>query len=268
MARPDTSPVAVGDYVEFIKKEKSATIENVIDRKSCIAKPAVEREGFSQVLISNVDRLVIVTSVVQPRFNHGIVERFLVIAFKEKIRPVVVLNKIDLEDPLKFNRYFKAWDKISCHYFYTSARTGEGVDGLKDNISSGTSVIAGHSGVGKSSLLNCISPELNIRTKMISSYSNRGVHTTSEVSLYQISPDGWVADTPGLKVLGFSDINKKNLQLYFPDIQEYTDKCRFADCRHIDEPSCGVKEAVGRDENSIPEFRYNSYRRIYETLKK
>ncbi len=268
MTRPHTSPVAVGDYVEFIIKEKSATIENVLDRKSCITKPAVEKEGFRQVLISNVDRLVIVTSVAQPKFNHGIVERFLVIAFKEEIQPVVILNKIDLKDPSKFNHYFKAWDKVSCRYIYTSARTGEGIDHLKKNISIGTSVIVGHSGVGKSSLLNRLSPELNIRTKIISSYSGRGVHTTSRVSLYKISENGWVADTPGLKVLGFSDINKKNLQLYFPDIQERAAGCRFADCCHIEEPSCGVKESVGTDENSIPEFRYNSYRRIYGTLKK
>ena len=268
LIRPDISAVAVGDYVEFIKKSKSVTIENVIARKTCISKPAVEKEGFRQVLISNVDRLVIVTSVAQPKFNHGIVERFLVIAFKEKIQPVVVLNKIDLKDPSKFHHYFEAWDQISCRSFYTSAKTEEGVEGLKNNISSGTSVIVGHSGVGKSSLLNCVSPELNLETKKISSYSDRGVHTTSRVSLYKIAENGWVADTPGLKVLGFSDIYKENLQYFFPDIQRHAGECRFADCRHIEEPSCSVKEAVGSGERFIPEFRYNSYKRIYATLKK
>lgn len=228
----------------------------------------MEKEAFEQVLISNVDRLVVVTSVAQPRFNHGIVERFLVIAFKEQIQPVVVLNKIDLKDPSKFNLYFKTWEEITCQCFYTSAKTGEGVEPFENIISSGTSVIVGHSGVGKSSLLNRISPDLNIRTKMISSYSGRGVHTTSRVSLYKISNNGWVADTPGLKVLGFSDMDKSELQFYFPDIQRHADKCRFADCRHIDEPSCGVKEAVGGDESQISEFRYESYKRIYGSLKK
>ncbi|UCC78795.1 MAG: ribosome small subunit-dependent GTPase A [Candidatus Zixiibacteriota bacterium] len=268
LARPDISPVAVGDYVEFNMKEKSAAIENVIERKSCIAKPAVEKEGFKQVLISNVDRLVIVTSVAQPRFNHGIVERFLVIAFKEQIQPVVVLNKIDLKNPSKFSHYFEAWEEISCQCFYTSAKTGKGMERFENVISSGTSVIVGHSGVGKSSLLNRMLPDLNIKTKMISSYSGRGVHTTSRVSLYKISDNGWVADTPGLKVLGFSDIDKSDLQFYFPDIQRHAQKCHFADCRHIDEPSCGVKEAMGKVENQIPEFRYDSYKRIYESLKK
>lgn len=259
--------MAVGDYVEFEIKDKSATIENVIERKTSISKPAVEKEGFKQVLISNVDRLVIVTSVAQPRFNHGIVERFLVIAFKEQIQPVVVLNKIDLKDPSKFDRYFRAWEENSCLYYYTSAKTGEGVEQLKNSISIGTSVIVGHSGVGKSSLLNRISPDLDIRTKTISSYSGRGVHTTSRVSLYKISDDGWVADTPGLKVLGFSGIDKSSLQFYFPDIQKHAGKCRFSDCHHIDEPSCGVKEAIGTVENQIAEFRYDSYRKIYGSLK-
>jgi ribosome biogenesis GTPase len=268
LIQPDVSPVAVGDYVKFVKKGRSATIENVIERKSCISKPAVEKESFRQVLISNVDRLVIVTSVTQPKFTHGIVERFLVIAFKEKIRPVVVLNKIDLKDPSKLHHYFEAWNRISCRSFYTSAKTGQGVEELRKNISSGTSVIVGHSGVGKSSLLNRISPGLNLKTKKISSYSDRGVHTTSRVSLFRIAENGWVADTPGLKVLGFSDIYKENLQYFFPDIREHAGECRFADCRHIEEPSCGVKEAVGPGGSSIPEFRYNSYKRIYATLKK
>jgi ribosome biogenesis GTPase len=260
------SPVAVGDFVEYIKKDNIATIENVIERKSYISRPAVERESFRQVLISNVDRLVIVTSLAQPRFNHGIVERFLVIAFKEEIQPVVVLNKIDLGDPSEFDHYLSAWKDISCLTFHTSAKTGEGIDWLKEEISSGTSVIVGHSGVGKSSILNRISPDLNIKTAKISSYSRRGVHTTSKVSLYKISDEGWIADTPGLKILGFGEINKDNLQCFFPDFQIHLDKCRFNDCSHIDEPSCGVKDAVISQDNSIAKFRYESYKRIYKSL--
>jgi ribosome biogenesis GTPase len=269
LADSDITPVAVGDYVEFIMKEESlASIENVIERKSFISKPAVEKEEFQQILVSNVDRLVIVTSVAQPRFNHGIVERFLIIAFKENIQPVVVLNKIDLNGFSKFKPYFDAWERLPCASVYTSAITGEGVERLEGHLITGTSVIAGHSGVGKSSLLNRISPELNLRTKTISSYSDRGVHTTSRVSLYKISEDGWVADTPGLKVLGFSDIDKDNLRYFFPDFEKPSEKCRFHDCRHYDEPSCGVKDSIGSGENDLPEFRYNSYKRIFDTLEK
>lgn len=269
LADSDITPVAVGDYVEFIKKQDAlATIENVIERKSCISKPAVEKDGFQQVLVSNVDRLIIVTSVAQPKFNHGIVERFLVFAFKEKIQPVIVLNKIDLKDPSKFKPYFDGWERLPCSTEFTSARTGEGVERLENHLSGGTSVIVGHSGVGKSSLLNCISPDLNLKTKKISSYSDRGVHTTSRVNLYRISRDGWVADTPGLKVLGFSDLNKGDLKDYFPEFEEHSQNCRFHDCLHYDEPVCGVKDSVGPGENGIPEFRYKSYRRILDTLKK
>jgi len=269
LAEPGVTPVAVGDYVEFIKKEESlATVENVIDRKSCISKPAVEKGDFQQILVSNVDRMVIVTSVAQPKFNHGIVERFLIIAFKEKIQPVIVLNKIDLKDISKFKVYFDVWRRLPCLTAFTSARTGEGVDVLENYISEGTSVIVGHSGVGKSSLLNYISPDLNLRTKKISSYSDRGVHTTSRISLFNISANGWVADTPGLKVLGFSGINKSTLRYYFPDFDKPAEDCRFQDCLHYDEPSCGVKNSIGSGENKVAEFRYDSYRRIFDTLKK
>jgi len=269
LAESGITPVAVGDYVEFIGKEESlATVENVIDRKSCISKPAVEKGDFQQILVSNVDRMVIVTSVAQPKFNHGIVERFLIIAFKERLQPVIVLNKIDLKDFSKFSEYFDAWKRLSCLTAFTSARTGEGVDVLENYISDGTSVIVGHSGVGKSSLLNYISPGLNLRTKMISSYSDRGVHTTSRISLFKISENGWVADTPGLKVLGFSDINKNTLKFYFPDFEKPSENCRFQDCLHYDEPSCGVKNSIGLGENQVAGFRYKSYKRIFDTLKK
>lgn len=264
----DITPVAVGDYVEFAKKDKIATIEKVLKRKSFISRPAVEKGGFRQVLISNVDRMVIVTSVSQPKFNHGIVERFLVIAFKEQIKPVVVLNKIDLGGASDFDRYLHGWNKISCLTFHTSAKTGEGIDSLKSELSFGTSVVVGHSGVGKSSILNRISTGLNISTRRISSYSKRGVHTTSKVSLYRITEEGWVGDTPGLKILGFSDINRDNLQDYFPEFEIHRQNCRFADCHHISEPVCGVKAAVDSDENTIEEFRYKSYIRIYKSLEK
>ena len=260
--------VSVGDFVQFMRKDETATIEKVLERKSTISKPAVERGGFKQVLISNIDRILIVTSVSQPKFNHGIVERFLIVAFKEKITPVVVLNKIDLGDSSKYDTFLDAWRNISCRVFKTSARTGEGIELLKDEISKGTSVVAGHSGVGKSSILNRISPGLNIRTKNISSYSKRGVHTTSRVSLHKITEEGWVADTPGLKILGFSEINQNDLQEYFPDFDNHRHNCRFIDCHHINEPECGVKAAVAAGSGSIAEFRYKSYLRIYESLGK
>lgn len=262
------SPVAVGDFVEFSTKDPTiATVENVLERAACLSRPATAKKEFTQVLVSNVDRLVIVTSTAQPKFNHGIVDRFLVIAFKEKLQPVIVLNKTDLADPEKFGHFFSIWKSISCATLFTSAVTGEGIEGLKKNMMYGTSAMAGHSGVGKSTLLNRISPGLNLKIGKISSYSGRGVHTTSRASLFKIADDGWVADTPGLKVLGFGDVNRKNLKDYYPDFQRYSAECRFLDCRHINEPGCAVKDSIGTAPEGIAAFRYENYKRIYNSVK-
>ncbi len=243
-------------------------MEQVLKRGSYISKPAVEKSGQIQIMVSNVERLVIVSSTAQPKFNPGIIERFLIIAFKEEIQPVIVLNKIDLGKREMFETYLNAWENISCKIAMASAKTGQGVDTLSDIMQTGTSVIVGHSGVGKSSLLNRISPDLDLKTRNISAYSNRGVHTTSRISLYRIFENGWVADTPGLKVLGFSDINKSNLHDYYPEFLQHNGGCRFDDCRHIKEPDCGIKKAVDSEDKLIPQFRYDSYKRIYESLKK
>ncbi len=263
------SPVAVGDFVEYsLKTDKLAAIESVSQRQSVISKPATEREGLIQIMVSNVDRLIVVTSTIDPKFTAGLVDRFLVIAFKEQIKPVVVLNKIDLESPEEVETYFEAWRRISCETVFTSAKTGEGIDNLKEILKEGTSIVAGHSGVGKSSILNCISPDLKLKTEKVSSYSSRGVHTTSRVSLYQLFPDGWVADTPGLKVFGLAGVDRKTLHFYFPEFERLASQCQFKDCMHMNEPSCAVKHSVEIGDGVVAEFRYQSYLRISAGLKK
>ena len=149
----------------------------------------------------------------------------------------------------------------------TSAITGEGIEGLKNLMSTGTSVVAGHSGVGKSSLLNAIAPKLNLKTTAVSSYSRKGVHTTSRVSLYQISDDGWVADTPGLKVLGHANVSKESLRQYYPEFNNLKSPCRFDDCCHINEPDCAVKNSLENKDGQIAKFRYDNYLRIYDSIK-
>jgi ribosome biogenesis GTPase len=262
------SPVAVGDFVEYsMKTDKLAAIESILPRQSVISKPATEKESLLQIMVSNVDRLVVVTSTRDPEFKAGLVDRFLVTAFKEQIEPVVVLNKIDLQGPEKYKRYFDTWSRISCRTVFTSAKSGEGVDKLERILREGTSAITGHSGVGKSSLLNRISPGLKLRTEKISSYSGRGVHATSRISLYRLFADGWVADTPGLKVFGLAGVDKKTLHLYFPEFESCASGCQFSDCMHIDEPSCGVKRSVEAGDGVVADFRYQSYLRIHASLK-
>ena len=263
----DISPIAVGDYVKYsIAGKDTAAVESIEKRKSILSKPALEKEGLLQVVVSNIDRLIIVTSLKNPKFKPGLIDRFLVTAFRADLQPVIVLNKVDLGSPPELNDYLRGWEAISCRIILTSAKSGEGVDQLADTLREGTSVIAGHSGVGKTSLLNKIAPGLGLKTKEVSLSTDRGVHTTSRVSLYRVFTDGWVADTPGLKVFGLSGVDKKNLREYFPEFDRFRDNCRFSDCIHIDEPGCAVKDSLGKGDRMISELRYESYLRIYADM--
>jgi ribosome biogenesis GTPase len=263
----DVSPIAVGDFVKYsLKTGEDAAVESIEARKSVLSKPAVEREGLLQIVASNIDRLIIVTSVMNPRFKPGLVDRFLVTAFKEDLKAVVVLNKIDLKSPESLADYFDAWRSIGCETIFTSALTGEGIESFEKSLVHGTSVIAGHSGVGKSSLLNRVVPGLNLRIGEVSSSSDRGIHTTSKVSLFQVFPDGWVADTPGLKVFGLTGVERGNLRLYYPEFERCESDCQFADCAHVKEPSCAVKRSVESNDGLVAPFRYDSYLRIYGSL--
>jgi ribosome biogenesis GTPase / thiamine phosphate phosphatase len=262
------SLIAVGDYVEYIIKPKGpASIERILKRNSCISRPAIEKEGLIQVIVSNIDRLVAMTSITNPLFKPGLVDRYLVVAFKEKIHPVVVINKIDLADPSSLKSYIEAWQRFECDVICTSAVTGEGIDKLSHILEKGTSVITGHSGVGKSSILNCINSDLKIKTAKISLHSSRGVHTTSRVTLFQLFPDGWVADTPGLKDLGLVGVERRTLHRYFPEFANFEAYCQFGNCVHVNEPGCAVKKAVEESHPEIAAFRYKSYLNIYESLK-
>jgi ribosome biogenesis GTPase len=260
------SPIAVGDYVEFeLKTKDSAAVEKILERKACISRPAVKKEGLLQVIVSNIDQLVIVISIVDPPLKPGLVDRYLVLAFKEAIHPVVVINKIDLASPSPADIYIQAWRKIGCDVLCTSAVDGRGVGELSRLMEKGTSVIAGHSGVGKSSILNYINPGLKIRTARLSSYSLRGVHTTSRVTLFRLFSNGWVADTPGLKDLGLAGITRRTLYRYFPEFGDLDANCQFDNCIHIREPGCAVKKAL--ESGMLASFRYRDYLRIYESLK-
>jgi ribosome biogenesis GTPase len=263
------SILAVGDYVEFSPKDSGqATIDRIIERTKVISRPAVEREGLVQVIVSNVDRMLIVTSVANPEFRPGVVDRFLVIAFKAEIHPEIIINKADLANPGNHAPYIDAWRQIGCGVLCTSVITGAHMENFARLLQSGTSVVVGHSGVGKSSLLNKLNPELHLRVGEISAYSSKGKHTTSRVNLIRIFDDGWVADTPGLRDLGLVGIAKKNLHLYFPEFAAFEGKCQFGNCVHVSEPTCAIKQAVQGGDQRIASVRYRSYLNIYKTLDK
>jgi len=212
--------------------------------------------------------MIIVTSTANPDFKPGAVDRFLEIAFKEEIKPVIVINKIDLANPGDFHEHTEAWRKIGCVLLYTSAKTGEHIDELGEFLKTGTSVVVGHSGVGKSSLLNRLNPELHLRIGDVSNYTGKGKHTTSRVNLYRLFPEGWVADTPGLRDLGLVGVTKKNLHYYYPEFRALEQECQFSDCVHVDEPRCAVKKATAEGGSPVSQLRYRNYLSIYESLSK
>lgn len=259
------SPVAVGDNVEFkIRANGQAVIENVLPRSQYLARPVALVKGKVQVIAANLDQLVIISSIQNPKFKPGLIDRFLVSAINENLKAVIVLNKIDLAEKNIYSDYLDVWRSLGYPAIYTSAITGEGIEELLSLLKGKSSAMAGHSGVGKSSLLNAIKPSLNLATKEVSKYSDRGVHTTSSVVMFPLDNDSWVADTPGIKVFGLTGLDKKNLFLSFPEMTEFNDCCKFNNCLHISEPGCAVKKAV--ETGSISKFRYLSYIRIWEQL--
>ncbi len=256
----------VGDKVDIIENKDGNLIDRIHPRLSKISRQEVGSDGRKeQVIIANLETAVIVSSIDEPPFKPRLVDRMLVSALKGGLKPIIVLNKIDLDINFNLEFWEKLYADIGYEFIPTSAITGEGMDKLTDAISNTISVFIGHSGVGKSSLLNILHPGLGIATKQVSHATKKGRHTTTSITMYPIGKDAFVADTPGLKELGLWNITKKELGDYFEEFTPYADECKFRDCFHYKEPGCAVAQAV--ENNKIADVRYESYIRILNSLK-
>ena len=259
------TPVAVGDEVVIsIAEDNTGMIENVEERQSMFFRPAKGLDSKKQVIAANIDQLAAVASVKQPALKPGLIDRFLIAAEIGGLNPLVIINKIDLgRIPLvdELQQGYADLD-IKCHIM--SAITGEGTDELSASLAGHKTIFAGHSGVGKSTILNRLVPGLDIRVAEVSEATDKGVHTTTNVELYALPNGGYVVDSPGLKILGLWDVRKEELFQFYPEFHEFHDDCRFTGCSHTHEPDCAVKKAV--NSGRIPEFRYNSYVTIYNSL--
>ena len=259
------TPVAVGDTVTIsIDSEETGMIEAVGPRRSMLFRPSKGSDKKKQVIAANIDQLAVVASVKSPTLKPGLIDRFLISAQMGNLKPLIIINKIDLTQLEILDEMKKGYGLLNIPFFQISAVTGEGFDRLAGILSGHKTIFAGHSGVGKSTILNRLIPGLNIKVGEVSDYSNKGVHTTSGVQLYELPNGGYVVDTPGLKVLGLWEIEKEDVQFYFPEFDDFRENCRFTGCSHIPEPDCAVKEAVER--GKIAKFRYNSYVSIYNSL--
>ena len=261
-----TNVVAVGDRVLVSGAESgSGVIERVLARRTVLARPDVFNPDRSQVIVANVDQLLIVASWSEPELWMELIDRSLIAAVEGKMEPLICLNKVDLAgDQAACWEEMRVYQELGHTVLFTSARTGQGVDALRAHLVGRETALTGLSGVGKSSLLMAVQPDLELRVADVSQARGEGRHATTQVSLLRLDGGGYVVDTPGIRELGLIKVHRHELVLYFPEIAALVGQCRFNDCTHTHEPGCAVLEAV--EQEDIAWSRYHSYQSIYESL--
>ncbi|MCH4553169.1 MULTISPECIES: ribosome small subunit-dependent GTPase A [Aestuariibaculum] len=264
-----TNPIAVGDYVDFELETKNNQVSGVIhkihDRKNYIVRKSVNLSKQTHIIASNIDQVFLMITINNPPTLTSFIDRFLVTAEAYSVKTVLLFNKIDAydEETLDEVRYLAhVYRKIGYECIGVSAKSGKNVDKVKALMQDKISMFSGHSGVGKSTLVNAIEPGLNIKTKEISALHSQGQHTTTFAEMFDLSFGGQIIDTPGIKGFGVVDMEKEEVGDYFPEIFALKQDCKFNNCLHIKEPKCAVKEALDNDE--IAFSRYRSYLQIIE----
>ncbi|MBN1639014.1 MAG: ribosome small subunit-dependent GTPase A [Ignavibacteriales bacterium] len=260
----------VGDYVEFIRnKDATGMITgtfrriNFLSRKALKSKAALKRgERIEQIIASNIDNLFIVASILEPQFNNKLIDRIIVAGESNNINVSIIINKIDLEKK-ESKLWKKFYEGIGYQVFPTCAIKSIGIKEIKNKCANSTNIFWGPSGVGKSSLLNCMFG-LNLKINEISHYSQKGVHTTVSCSMFKVGDNTFVIDTPGIREIAPYGIKKEDLGFYFQEFVPFINKCKFNTCTHTEEPDCAVVEAV--ENNKIDLMRYESYLNLLDTI--
>lgn len=251
---------ALGDRVRItVLDDGSGVIDEVEERKRAIVRLDPRPQGeYQQVLLANTDQAVFVFACAQPNPKLRMLDRFLVIAEKQRVPAVIVANKIDLVK--RPEEIFGIYEPLGYHVIYTSTKNNTGIEELKERLAGKISVLAGPSGAGKSSLLNAMQPGLGLAVNGISAAANKGKHTTVVRELFALKGGGYLADTPGWKSLALWDTEPEEMDAYFPELAPLVAECQFNDCTHTHEPGCAVRAAV--DEGRVHPERYESYLRL------
>jgi ribosome biogenesis GTPase / thiamine phosphate phosphatase len=264
-----TNPIAVGDVVDYELDESSdvvtGTIHNIHDRKNYIVRKSVNLSHQMHIIASNVDYVFLLITINNPPTTTSFIDRFLVTAEAYGIETILVFNKIDTFDDAMLDEQLYLqyiYEQIGYKCLRVSSTQDNGVDQLKEMMIGKVSMFSGHSGVGKSTLVNALEPSLQLKTKHISEQSKQGQHTTTFAEMYDLAFGAKIIDTPGIKGFGVVDMEKEEISGYFPEFFKLKDQCKFNNCLHKEEPKCAIKEALEKDE--ISWSRYNSYLKILE----
>ena len=261
-----TNPIAVGDQVNFELEPNSGNgvIDKLHERRNYIIRKSINLSKQAQIIAANMDQAFLVVTLASPRTSLGFIDRFLATAEAYGIPAVLIFNKLDLfnDAGLEILADYKAiYENIGYPCYTVSALEGTNIHIIEDLLKDKTTLFSGHSGVGKSSLINALMPDLDIKTGEVSEASDKGQHTTTFAEMHELPFGGYLIDTPGIRELGIFDIRPEELGHYFVEMRALLNQCRFHNCRHVNEPGCAVIKAV--EEGEIELSRYESYLSIY-----
>jgi len=269
-----TNPIAVGDVVDIepeIDNEPQATLTAMItgidDRNNYIARSSPHNKNQHHIVASNLDQSLLFATIREPKTSQGFLDRFLVSSEAFHIPAIIVFNKADLyrkKEMEQFEVWKEMYESIGYQVILTSVQNCTGLDDIKVLLQDKTTLLSGHSGVGKSTLINALFPGFNLRTQEVSGWSGKGLHTTTFAEMFDLPNGGKVIDTPGVREFGLVDIEKQELSHYFPEMRSLLQDCQFNNCIHIDEPGCAIKKAL--EEGKIAVDRYVSYINILSTM--
>lgn len=264
-----TNPLAVGDKVEFFiqQGEDTGLITRILPRTNYIIRKATKLSKESHILAANLDQALMIATLAQPRTSTGFIDRFLITAEAYHIPAGIIFNKTDLYDDKKMEKLDQlrsVYEKAGYPSYAVSAKTGENAHMVKELLKDKISLLAGHSGVGKSALINYIEPTLNLKTKPISRMHDKGVHTTTFATMFKLSFGGFIIDTPGIKEFGLYELDEHTLAERYPEMRELMHLCKYTNCTHMHEPDCAVKAAV--QGGSLSKQRYDGYLRIMSDI--
>lgn len=259
--RKTTNPIAVGDIVDFdLEENGEASISKIHPRKNYIIRKSINLSKKTQILASNLDQTVLIVTLVSPRTSLGFIDRFLITAEAYRIPAKLIFNKSDLLDEVSLEiqkDIIKLYSKIGYECFEVSSYDKKQIENLRNLFKDKTTLVAGHSGVGKSTFVNALQPGLNLKTGDISAAHAKGMHTTTFAELHSLDFGGSIIDSPGIKELGLVEMKKEEVGHYFPEIRERMNDCKFNNCIHVNEPKCAVIAAV--ESGEISAERYSSY---------